>query len=120
MTAKPITGFDLSLLIWKIPIADLPRRERAILRALADHYPNIWPSVKNVGAATGYSRSHTAAALRRLEKHFKLITVKNRFRKDGSQQPSEYVIDIFAVQKMAFKKGDACPETGGGLPEIGG
>jgi len=120
MPDKPITGFELSQLVWKIPLADLPGRpERSILRALADHYPKIWPSVENLGAAPGYSRSHTAAALRKLEA-LKLITVKYRFRKNGSKQSSDYSINVFAVMKLALKNVDASPKTGDGAPEIGG
>jgi hypothetical protein len=119
---KPESSFALSKMIWQIPLASLPRRERAILRALADHHPNIWPSVERLGAEPGYSRAHTAAALRRLEAD-DWITVKERFASNGKRQSSTYVINVAKVVQLIsqqLKKSDSLQKLAADSPEIGG
>jgi hypothetical protein len=103
MSRKPSGGYELSFLVKQIPTDVLPRLERAVLRALADHYPNIWPSVALLGKEAGYCRSSTAQALRNLEKR-KLIALKDGSSRKGGRQTATYIIDIAAVMLLAAAK----------------
>src|SRR5438874_1979300 len=61
---EEMTSFKLSKLVTSIPLAGI---KRAVLRALADHYPNVWPSVATLAQEAGFGTTATRKYLRELE-----------------------------------------------------
>src|SRR6266581_5187639 len=105
MTVKPITGYELAKLVGTIPKDVLSRAERSVLRAMADHYPNIWPRVAVLGGEAGYSETICRRALRQLEKR-KLIALKEGSNRKGGRHPAAYIIDVSAVMLLAADKNE--------------
>jgi hypothetical protein len=91
---KNLTSFELSKLVAKIPA--ILGIKRAVLRALADHYPNIWPSVETLAHEAGFGTTATRKYLRELEIVDKFIKPIGA-RKGGRNVTEQYVIDVKAI-----------------------
>jgi len=119
-----MTGYELAKLIGQIPTTMLPRAERAVLKAMAEHHPRIWPSAATLGREAGYSPKITSGALTKLL-HRKVIALANgSTRKGGRNKTTRYVINVEAVLALVPPKRNPVqqkPETlskGTGNPVI--
>jgi len=96
-----MNGFELAKAISRIPTTALPRAERAVLKAMAEHHPRIWPSVPTLGKEAGYGPVQTRKALNKLLQLYHLIKVADGSdRKGGHNKPASYVINVEAVLRL--------------------
>ncbi len=126
-----MTGFELAKLVSDIDcevweavnrLAQTPahpkerisaKSKKAVLRALAEHYPNIWPSVDVIAEKSGYGTTQTRAALRELEFHDHLIyEILHRGERNqgGIGQTKQYWFNVdglisFLEQQKGLKGG---------------
>jgi hypothetical protein len=131
-----MTGFELAKLVSEIDCdcwdavnrlartpADPKKRvsakcKKAVLRALADRYPNIWPSVDDIAEKSGYSPTQSRAALRELEFHDRLIYEilhHGERNRGGIGQTKQYWFNVdglisFLEQQKGLKGGKTEPE----------
>jgi hypothetical protein len=79
---EPISNTDAVDLLRS---STVPHVERAVLAELAQHWPNIYPSLNRIARHTGLARSTTIAALKRLAKKG-LITQHSAATKHAQQR----------------------------------
>lgn len=95
--AEGVTSFNLSKKVGQI--RGMKPSRRTVLRALADRYPNIWPSIRTIAADTGLGPSTVRYSLRELEQ---ANIIRARGKKKGGRGYSEqYVIDVARVHQLA-------------------
>jgi hypothetical protein len=70
---------------------------RAVLSAMADHYPNIRPSVKTLAASAGITERPTHTNLRVLESMGYIKTLPRERRKGGPGNTVQYLMDAKRV-----------------------
>ena len=66
--------------------------KKAVLRALCDRYPNVWPSLGDIARKTGYSLSKIRRALRELELKDRLVEDINARYKWATDQCGRRVL----------------------------
>jgi len=70
---------------------------KAVLRALADRYPNIWPSVKSIAAEAGFSPTATRVRLRLLEGEGYISSLGDK--RGGTKNTEQYVINVPLIRE---------------------
>jgi hypothetical protein len=70
--------------------------KKAILRVLADHYPNIWPSVATIASEAGLHDRQTQKGLSDLEKDGYIRAVSNK--KGGSDNSVQYELNAGQIR----------------------
>jgi hypothetical protein len=71
------------------------RAIRAVLRVLADHYPNVYPSVKVIAKETGLGETQTKKALRALEADGYISDISGK--KGGQHNSVQYILDVAKI-----------------------
>jgi len=112
-----MTGFELAKLVGQIPTTVLPRAERAVLRAMADRYPKIWPSVPTLATEAGYGAVQTRKALNRLLNRKLIDVAPGSHRRGGHEVTTRYVIDVEAVKSLVPTKPDTSHRAGERKPD---
>jgi hypothetical protein len=102
--ASGMTSFKLSKLVAELDSSVFSgsgnastRVRKAVMRALADRYPNIFPSVETLAHDAGYGPTQTRYALRDLESAGfiqPLPDPNGRTRVGGARNTVQYVIDV--------------------------
>jgi hypothetical protein len=116
-----LTGYALSQLVAQLEAVD--GVDKAVLRALADHYPNIWPDVDpTLGTESGWSARTVRESMRRLEASNWINGVRPLEDRLGGQGQSEQyvindrkIIDAHAIQRLVWIKN---PEPTAGFVKI--
>lgn len=114
--AERIHSYRLSSLVPKLKPEQFGTHEvsykaiKTVLRVLADHYPNVWPSVKTIAEKSGYGETQTKKALRALEGDGYIRDISGK--KGGIHNSVQYVLD---VQKIVNPTG--CAEFGSDKPD---
>lgn len=92
-----LSGFRLSHMVSYLEFETINERgqvrrdktKKAVLRALCDRYPKVWPGIEDIAAKAGCSTAQARRALRELEHHDKLIVDVNSritWRKPTAQE----------------------------------
>ena len=108
--AEGMHGYKLSKLVTKLEesaFRSFPCKhggvsymaKKAVLRALADHYPNIWPSVGTIAQKAGLHERQTQKALVDLEKDGYIRAVSSK--KGGSASSVQYELNVNQIRVQA-------------------
>ena len=94
--AAGVTSWGLSQMVAQL--VGLPRAKKAVLRVLADHYPNIWPKIETIADQAGYSPSRTRAVMRDLETEGFIRCLTDT--RGGVSRPAQYAINVAKIKAM--------------------
>lgn len=108
--AAGIYGFKVSKLVTKLDesaFRSFPHKhggvswtaKKTILRVLADHYPNIWPSVGTIAQKAGLHDRQTQKGLGDLEKDGYIRAVSSK--KGGSASSVQYELNVNQIRVQA-------------------
>lgn len=95
--AEGVTSFNLSKQVSQI--SGMKPTRKTVLRALADRYPNIWPSIRTISDNTGLGTTAVRESLRDLEEA-KIISARGK-KKGGRGFSEQYVIDVARIHQIA-------------------
>jgi hypothetical protein len=87
--APGVTGYQLSRAVASIP--EIKGVAKAVLRALADHYPNIWPSMETIARESGYGERVARMTVKRLAREGWVRVVGDA--RGGRAISNQYVLD---------------------------
>ncbi|MGA8408571.1 MAG: hypothetical protein WB680_15455 [Candidatus Acidiferrales bacterium] len=90
LAAPGVTGYWLSRAVAAIP--EIEGVAKAVLRALADHYPNVWPSVGTIAAESGWGDTATKDAISLLVRDGWMAPVGTR--RGGRNNSEQYIISV--------------------------
>jgi len=109
-----MTSYKLSR---RVALLEMKGIRKAVLRVLADHYPNVWPSIDTIASQAGFGTTATRMAVRELERDAYIAPCGHKLGgRCGSEQ---YVINvelILAESESPKTQRDALPfakEAGG-------
>ena len=94
--AEGVSSFNLSKQVSKI--RGMQRSRQNVLRALADRYPNIWPSIETLSAESGYGRSVTRESLRDLEAAGIITSLGDK--RGGRGNSEQYFINVDRILEI--------------------
>ena len=105
--AEGMSGFKLSKLVAELPesaFMTVPRKygnvswkaKKAILRVLADHYPNVWPGVETIALKTGFSERQVQNGLSDLEMELYISPIGSKL--GGRNFSTQYELNIEAIE----------------------
>jgi len=116
LSAPGITGFSLSRAIAQLE--EIDGVDKAVLRALADHYPNIFPSIGTLVVESGWCERAVREALGRLIRTGLIRPSGNR--RGGRAKSEQYIIDTAKITELQREKpGTSCPLSDEGNPARG-
>jgi hypothetical protein len=90
LAAPGVTGYWLSRAVAATP--EIEGVAKAVLRALADHYPNVWPSVGTIAAESGWGDTATKDAISLLVRDGWMAPVGTR--RGGRNNSEQYIISV--------------------------
>jgi DNA-binding MarR family transcriptional regulator len=91
-----VNSFSLSKVVAQLRCMSGPAK--AILRALADRYPNIWPSVHTIARDAGYSATTARKYLRRFEAEGLISAMGGK--RGGRRNTEQYVIHVERIHEL--------------------
>jgi hypothetical protein len=71
---------------------------KAVLRAMADRYPNIWMSVRSLAEEAGFGETETRNALR-LWEHLQIVNARGD-KRGGRGNTEQYLFDVERLQEL--------------------
>jgi len=102
-----MTSYKLSR---RVALLEIKGIKKAVLRVLADHYPNVWPSIDTIASQAGFGTTATRTAVRELERDAYIAPCGHKHGgRCGSEQ---YVINvelILAKSESPKTQRDALP-----------
>jgi len=75
---------------------------KAVLRAMADRYPNIWMSVRSLAEEAGFGETETRNALR-LWEHLQIINARGD-KRGGRGNTEQYLFDVERLQETTSEE----------------
>ena len=81
--------------------------KKPVLRVLADHYPNIFPSMETIAMQAGFGTTQTRAALRVLEASGFISPLSAK--QGGRQKGTQYALNVGKI--LALHNGESNEET---------
>ncbi len=91
--ADGITSYKLSRIVAELK--SLRGIKKPVLRALADHYPNVFPSVVTIAMQAGFGTTKTREALRALEAEGFISALSAKV--GGREKPTQYVLSVSKI-----------------------
>jgi hypothetical protein len=94
--AEGVTSWALSRMVAQL--IDLRGAKKAVLRVLADHYPNIWPKIQTIADEAGYGTSQTRVVIGELEAEAYIRCLTDK--RGGVSRPAQYEINVAKIKAM--------------------
>ncbi len=101
-----MTSYKLSKLVTSLP--RIGGTKRAVLRAMCDHYPNIWLSIPKLAQEAGFGTTATRKSVRGLETDGLIHPVGAR--KGGRNLSEQYLIDVKKILAETQRSASALSE----------
>src|SRR5260370_471383 len=115
---KPLSGYKLSHIIAKLKFEKVNERgqfrgdktKKAVLRALCDRYPDVWPGIEDIAANASCSTAQARRVLRELEYKDRLIVdVNSRLTWHRSSDGRGWELHTEDVGKRGGRRKDRTP-----------
>jgi hypothetical protein len=91
-----MTSYRLSKLVAELKC--LRGAKKAVLRAMADRYPRIWPSVETIAKDAGFGSTQTRVSLRQLEADN--LILPRTHRRGGRGLAVQYEINVLKILSL--------------------
>jgi hypothetical protein len=123
--APGVTGYQLSRAVARV--VEIKGLVKAVLRALADHYPNVWPSMETIARESGCCERIARMAVRTLARDGWIRVVGDR--RGGRNISNQYVLNERKILEATQSAGQPTtlhavptlsPETQHPMPSLGG
>lgn len=94
--ADGVTSWGLSQMVAQL--TNIRGAKKAVLRALTDHYPNIWPKIETIADEAGCGTSRARTVMRELETegYIRCLTDK----RGGVARPAQYAISVAKIKAL--------------------
>ncbi len=100
---EPQDGVTSYALSRRVAILEIKGVRKAVLRVLADHYPNIWPSIGTIAFEAGFGTTAVRKALRELELDGYISPIGDR--RGGCRGSEQYRIHVEAITMGPSRSG---------------